>query len=164
MHKPLLRRATPGDAATLARLHHHLQSWHAATYPQVFFASPDPTALTAHFEKRLREPSTTCFLAGETEGDPAMGYALCTLQQRPLSLFSPPIRRILIEHIAVAPEARRQGLGAALLQEARRLAHDLSCDEILLDTWEGNIEAHAFFAANGFAPRRMLFRAVPLEA
>jgi hypothetical protein len=37
----------------------------------------------------------------------------------------------------------------------------LAVDEILLDTWEANHAAHAFFRAEGFAPRRMLFRAVP---
>ena len=50
---------------------------------------------------------------------------------------------------------------AALLAAARGLARDLACDEVLLDTWEANHEAHAFFAATGFAPRRMLWRAVP---
>ena len=67
----------------------------------------------------------------------------------------------MIDHIAVAPEARRQGQGGALLAVARQLARDLHADEILLDTWEANTDAHAFFRANGFEPRRMLFRAVP---
>ena len=67
----------------------------------------------------------------------------------------------MIDHVAVAPEARRQGHGRALLHAARDLARDLAVDEILLDTWEANTSAHAFFRAEGFSPRRMLFRAVP---
>lgn len=152
-----IRRATPDDAATVARLNAHVQGWHAAHYPGVFFAAPDRAALAAHFRARLQEPGTTCFLAGELP----LGYALCSLQDRPLTVFSPPVRRLMIEHIAVAPEARRQGVGRALLAAARRLARDLACDEVLLDTWEANHEAHAFFAAEGFALRRMLFRAEP---
>lgn len=154
---PPLRRATPGDAALVATLNSHVQSWHAAHYPQAFFASPDPVALTSHFRTRLEDPEVTCFLAG----DPVQGYALCVLQQRPHSIFSPPTRRLLVDHIAVAPDARRQGLGRALLTAARTLARDLACDEVLLDTWEANHEAHAFFRANGFSPRRMLFRSEP---
>ena len=50
-----------------------------------------------------------------------------------------------IDHIAVAPDARRQGQGRALLDAARALARDLEADEILLDTWEANHDAHAFF-------------------
>lgn len=149
------RRAMPDDAATLARLNTHVQSWHAAHYPEAFFPNPDQGALTAHFADRLADPACTAFLIG----DPALGYALCQLQTREVSLFSPPVRRLMIDHIAVAPEARRQGHGRALLQAARTLAKELQVHEILLDTWEANHAAHAFFRAEGFSPRRMLFRA-----
>lgn len=153
----MIRRATLDDAPTLARLNTHVQSWHAAHYPEAFFPTPDPRALTAWFAERLDDPACTAFLAG----DPAVGYALCQLITREPSIFSPGYRRLMIDHIAVAPEVRRQGQGRALLQAARQLARDLNVDEIMLDTWEANHEAHAFFRAQGFAPRRMLFRATP---
>ena len=151
------RRATPADAATLARLNAHVQAWHAAHYPEAFFPNPDPQALTAYFADRLSDPACTAFLMG----DPASAYALCQLHIRDTSIFSPGYRRLMIDHIAVAPEARRKGQGRALLDAARQLAADLKADEILLDTWEANTEAHAFFRAAGFTPRRMLFRATP---
>jgi GNAT superfamily N-acetyltransferase len=153
----MIRRATPDDAATLARLNSHVQSWHAAHYPEAFFPDPDPQALTAWFADRLADPACTAFLLGE----PASAYALCQLQTREPSIFSPGYRRLMIDHIAVAPDARRQGQGRALLQAARDLARDLHAEEILLDTWEANHDAHAFFRAAGFHPRRMLFRATP---
>lgn len=152
-----LRRAGPGDAAVIARLNAHVQDWHAAQYPDVFYPDPDPEGLVAYFTDRLADPACTAFLAGE----PPLGYALCTLQTRDASVFSPAIRRLMVDHIAVAPEARRQGHGRALLQAARDLARDLQVDEILLDTWDANTQAHAFFRAMGFSPRRMLFRATP---
>ena len=151
------RRATLSDAATIARLNTHVQAWHAAHYPEAFFPNPDPAALTAYFADRLSDPDCTAFLTGE----PATAYALCQLHIREPSIFSPGYRRLMIDHIAVAPEARRQGQGRALLQAARQLARDLQADEILLDTWEANHDAHAFFRAAGFTPRRMLFRATP---
>ena len=152
-----VRRATPADAPTLARLNDHVQSWHAAHYPEAFFPHPDPQALTQYFTGRLEDPACTAFLTG----DPATAYALCQLITREPSIFSPGYRRLMVDHIAVAPEARRQGQGRALLTAARQLARDLQADEILLDTWEANTDAHAFFRANGFTPRRMLFRALP---
>ncbi|MBE2275072.1 MAG: GNAT family N-acetyltransferase [Rhodobacteraceae bacterium] len=157
MTVPPIRHATAADAATIAGLCVHMQGWHAAHYPEVFFPNPDPVALATHFAARLADPQVTCFLAGT----PALGYALCTRQDRPLSVFSPPVRRLMIDHVAVAPGARRQGLGRALLAAARDLAHEIGADEILLDTWAGNTAAHAFFRALGFAPRRMLLRATP---
>jgi ribosomal protein S18 acetylase RimI-like enzyme len=152
-----VRRAKAGDVETLARLNTYVQSWHAAHYPQVFYPQPDPAALRAYFAARLDDPDCTAFLTG----DPGVGYVLCQIQVRDASIFSPAIRRLMIDRIAVAPEARRQGHGRALLDAARDLARDLAVDEILLDTWEANHDAHAFFRAAGFHPRRMLFRATP---
>jgi ribosomal protein S18 acetylase RimI-like enzyme len=153
----MIRQATPEDAPTLARLNAHVQGWHAAHYPEAFFPDPDPEALTRYFAERLADPACTALLTG----DPATGYALCQIQTREASIFSPGYRRLMVDHIAVAPEARRKGQGRALLHAARSLARDLQADEIMLDTWDANTEAHAFFRANGFQPRRMLFRAVP---
>jgi GNAT superfamily N-acetyltransferase len=152
-----LRRATPKDAATLARLNAHVQGWHAAHYPEAFFPAPDPQALTEYFADRMKDPACTAFLIDA----PATGYALCQLHTRETSIFSPAYRRLMIDHIAVAPEVRRQGQGRALLDAARQLARELNVDEILLDTWEANTDAHSFFLAAGFTPRRMLFRATP---
>jgi ribosomal protein S18 acetylase RimI-like enzyme len=152
-----LRRAGAGDAATLAALNSHVQSWHAAQYPDVFFARPDPQGLVQWFADRLADPGCTAFLVG----DPTAGYALCSLQSREASVFSPAIRRLMVDHIGVAPEARRQGHGRRLLDAARDLARELGVDEILLDTWDANTEGQAFFRAAGFSPRRMLFRATP---
>lgn len=154
---PPIRRATPGDAATIARLNQSIQRWHADHYPDAFYPTPDPAALANHFAERLADPLCTVFLSG----DPACGYALCTVQSREASLFSPAVRRLMVDHIAVSPEARRRGHGRALLAAARELAQDIEVDEMLLDTWEANTEAHSFFRAMGFAPRRMLFRLVP---
>lgn len=120
--------------------------------------NPDPAALADCFSERLSDPACTAFPAGE----PPLGCALCALQVREVSVFPPPVRRrLMIEHVAVAPEARRQGHGHALLQAARALERDLAVDEILLDTWAANTEAQAFFRAMGFSPRRMLFQATP---
>lgn len=152
-----VRKATLADAETLAALNAHVQGWHAAAYPDVFFPDPDPVALADWFRDRLADASCTAFMIG----DPATGYALCQVQARDASIFSPAIRRLLVDHIAVSPLARRQGQGRALLAAARQLARDLALDEVLLDTWGANTDAHAFFRAEGFQSRRMLFRATP---
>lgn len=152
-----LRRASTADAALLAGLNAHLQAWHAARYPEVFFAVPDRQGLVDWFADRLADPACTVFLSG----DPPVGYALCSVQDRAGNVFSPPVRRLMIDHVGVDPRARRTGHGRRLLDAARGLARDLGVDEILLDTWEANTEAHAFFRAMGFSPRRMLFRATP---
>ena len=54
----MIRRATAEDAATLARLNVHVQSWHAAHYPKVFHARPDPAAVQAYFQDWLANPTS----------------------------------------------------------------------------------------------------------
>ncbi len=116
-----------------------------------------PRNCGAYFVARLADPTCTAFLTGT----PPAGYTLCALQRREGSLFSPPVRHLLIDHIAVVSDACRQSHGSALLRAARELAGEVEIDEILLDTWEANRYAHAFFQAEGFSVRRMLFRATP---
>ena len=106
----MIRRATPADAATLARLNAHVQGWHAAQYPEAFFPNPDPVALTAYFADRLADSACTAFVTG----DPALGYALCALQTRDTSVFSPGYRRLMIDQIAVVPEARATPNGRSI--------------------------------------------------
>ncbi len=155
---PPVRRATVDDAALVADLNRHVQDWHAATYPGVFKPDPDPDALAGYFADTINDPDCAIFLAGE----PALGYLTCKLLIRPDNPFAYAARRMMIDHIGVDPMARRQGLGRALFDAALDHARALDCAEIMLDTWGENREAHAFFRAQGFAPRRMLFhRMVP---
>jgi GNAT superfamily N-acetyltransferase len=150
---PVIRRATPRDAGVLADLNRHVQDWHAATYPDVFKTTTDPVAVTEWFADVLRDPDCAAFIAG----DPAQGYVTCTLLVRPENPFAHAARRMMIDQIGVAPLARRQGVGQALIKAAMDHARDMGCGEIMLDTWALNHEAHAFFRAQGLAPRRMLF-------
>ena len=118
------RRASLSDAATLARLNAHVQGWHAAQYPDVFHATPDHEGLVAHFADRLADPACTAFLAG----DPPLGYALCTLQTRDASVFSPAIRRLMVDHIA---DARKLGVEV--------LAPDINRSETEFSVTDGKI-------------------------
>lgn len=150
---PVIRKAQPVDAGLLADLNRHVQDWHAATYPDVFKPETDPVAVTAWFAELLTDPDCTAFVAG----DPALGYVTCKLLVRPENPFAPAARRMMIEQIGVTPAARRQGVGQALFDAAMDHARALGCREIMLDTWALNHDAHAFFRAQGLAPRRMLY-------
>jgi [ribosomal protein S18]-alanine N-acetyltransferase len=53
--------------------------------------------------------------------------------------------------LAVAPEARRRGLGAALVREAARLAQARGAAALHLEVAEDNLAARALYAKLGFA-------------
>ena len=152
-----VRRAGADDLAHVVRLNAHVQDWHAARHPETFHATPDHQAVRAHFAEAMADPAVTILLSG----DPLAAYALCALRDRPGNAFSPPRRRLSVEHIATDPAHRRQGHARALLEAACALAREADCHEVILDSWADNADAHAVFRAMGFAPQRHLFARAP---
>ena len=63
---------------------------------------------------------------------------------------------LLIDQISVRPEARGKGIGTALMKQAEILASTLDVERIVLDSWDFNSGAHAFFESRGF--RKSTFR------
>jgi ribosomal protein S18 acetylase RimI-like enzyme len=51
----------------------------------------------------------------------------------------------------VAPDARRAGVGRALLDAAAGWARDRGCDRLVLSVTESNAGARAFYEAHGFS-------------
>ena len=55
-------------------------------------------------------------------------------------------------NLSVVPEARRQGLGRALLAQFIADAQGLSAEQFFLEVRAGNVEAIALYEAAGFSP------------
>ena len=70
-----------------------------------------------------------------------------------------------IENVAVAPEARRLGLGEALLREFLHMAGGRGCHTIFLEVRESNLAARALYEKCGFleSGRRKMYYADPPE-
>jgi len=56
----------------------------------------------------------------------------------------------LIDELVVAPQARSQGVGAALLEEAIRRARERGCAEVSLGVMNSNRDALRFYQRHGF--------------
>ena len=56
----------------------------------------------------------------------------------------------LIEELVVAPEARGQGVGAVLLEEAMHRARQRGCVEVGLSVMNSNRDAQRFYEQHGF--------------
>lgn len=81
-------------------------------------------------------------------GEMAVGLINCfagfsTFAARPL---------LNIHDIVVHADARRQGIGQALLQWAERRARQLGCCKLTLEILSGNTRAMASYARAGYAP------------
>jgi ribosomal protein S18 acetylase RimI-like enzyme len=151
-----VRAASEADLDVLVRLNRAVQTWHAAQYPDDFKPIVDPSAVKAFFAHRLDDPKSAIAIA-EADRLP-IGYVWSELQARPETPFNPSRPRIYIHHVAVLPDARRRGAGAALVNYVEQRASGAGIVEIALDTWAANLDAQSFFGSRGFAAFNIAFR------
>jgi putative acetyltransferase len=144
-----IRKATTTDSLALSSLSRDVQRLHAQHHPAVFRMPDSDDFAMPFFEEMLADPSVTIFIA-EEKGE-ALGCILCKLIERPESPFTFAARILLIDQISVRPAVQGHGIGAALMQQAERLAFESNVQRILLDSWDFNIKAHAFFEKQGFS-------------
>lgn len=147
-HPVLVRRAEPGDAAVVTALNAHVQRLHVDAEPERF-TPHDPVAVQEFFADRLSDAGLL-WLA-EVGGRP-VGYLYAELVLRPAGPFTAAVGAVHVHHLAVLPEARRHGAGAALLAAADAHARAHGVEELLLESWVFNEAAHAFFRRQGFVP------------
>jgi ribosomal protein S18 acetylase RimI-like enzyme len=151
-----IRAATNDDLAILAKLNEPVQSLHAASYPVDFKGDIDAGDVASFFGRVVANPKSTIAIS-EQDGIP-VGYIWFDISARLENAFKPPESFIYIHHVSVAANARRRGVGSAMLAYAREKAHAAGVDEIRLDTWAANVEAQRFFEAQGFTPFIVMLR------
>ena len=64
----------------------------------------------------------------------------------------------IVEHVVVAPHARRRGIGGALLTDAVARAEVAGCYKVQLLSRKERSDAHRFYQAVGFEPTAEGFR------
>lgn len=114
-------------------------------YRQFYQKPTDPMAARDYLQARLSQEESTLFLAldGQNQG---MGFT----QLYP-SFCSVEMYRIWILYdLFVAPSLRQQGVGAALLHRARRLAAESSAERLELQTGTDNYAAQALYEKLGY--------------
>lgn len=150
-----IRPATEDDIPALMALNAHVQDWHARHYPDIFLPKTEPDGLRRAFTRWLEDPDAMILLS-EAGGAP-VGYVFAMRQDRPQSWHGRAVTCFEIEHIVVAPEHRRRGHGAALMQHALDAAPTGAQVQISLTSWAANTTAHNFFAGFGFVPQLIKF-------
>ena len=152
MSDPVIRRATPDDAAALADLAR-------STFRETFvagFAIPYPPAELAAFEATSFDATALA----DHLGDPSRGFWIAEAKGRPLGyagagpckLPHPDAKADQGELLSlyVAREAQGLGLGVALLNLALDWMGDHYAGPQWLGVWSGNLKAQRLYAAHGF--------------
>ena len=147
-----VRVAMPSDGTTIAGLNAHVQSIHAVAHPWRFKAPGASPDTAAAFETMLSAPDRLAFLA-DVDGLPA-GYVVGEIIRRAETVFHHATAVLHIEHIAVRTDARRCGVGRALLDAAKAHGASQGVSLLELEVWAFNDDAHAFFKRYGLVPAR----------
>jgi GNAT superfamily N-acetyltransferase len=145
-----IRQAGPEHYEDYCRLIHEFDTSFAQKDPG-FFRTPGNPVRTTEFYRSLFGPDRgvlMAFVQGRAVG--LVNYVL----QEPVDYPSMVPRQVLfITILAVTKEFTRQGIGSALMKEARAIATGWNCVAVDLCVQEYNKEALAFYAAEGYRSR-----------
>ncbi|HEX2097337.1 MAG TPA: GNAT family N-acetyltransferase [Solirubrobacterales bacterium] len=134
----MVRRATPEDAAKIARLLHDFNTE---------FGEPTPgvEVLTERAERMIAAGELTVLLVGEGPD------GLAQLRLAPSIWSDAP--GAYLEELYVAPAKRGQGMGRALLEAAMDACREAGADHIDLNTGETDTAARGLYESAGFTNR-----------
>jgi ribosomal protein S18 acetylase RimI-like enzyme len=142
-----VRPATEDDIAALAGL---VQAIDTSTGP--FSGKPLQDASDEHLAARFREiiaqADRTLLVAADESG--AVVGMLAARQDEVGAIDLTPV--LHVTHLMVAPNARRRGIGRALLAAAVHLADEVGAEHVLATAAAGSREGNRYLARIGFAP------------
>ncbi len=144
-----VRRATLADVDAAAELAGHLARLHHATDPERFFLPERVEAGYAGWFRRVLRDTKAVLLVAEDAGA-VTGYAYGGLEERSWNLLLDD--HGAIHDLYVRDEARRAGVGDALLGELIRELEALGAPRIVLSVMPSNHPAQRLFARFGFRP------------
>ena len=147
-----VRGAIPSDGAAIAGLNAHVQGIHAAAHPWRFKAPSASPDTAAAFKTMLSAPNRFAFLA-DVEGVPA-GYVIGEIIHRAETIFHHANALVHVEHIAVRTNARRRGVGRALLDAAKAHGASQGVTLLELEVWAFSDDARGFFKRYGLVSAR----------
>jgi GNAT superfamily N-acetyltransferase len=139
-----IRRATAGDLPALVPLFEAYRAFYEQT--------PDPDRVRAFLDARLSHDQSVIFLA--VQGARAIGFT--QLYPTFSSLYM--TRVWILNDLFVEPDARRLGVAAALLEQARAFAAGTGAIGLTLETAITNTPAQQLYERMGWRRDQQFFR------
>jgi ribosomal protein S18 acetylase RimI-like enzyme len=145
--KMRIRNASDADLEAIIALNAFVQRQHAEALPDLFKASTETQKTRSAFQYYLADAASLTLLA---EDEQPAGYLWAQFQNRQDGWAQFATRLLYIQHIVVAPQFRRRGIGSMLLHQAVELARREGAKRLELDVWSFNAEAKHFYVRHGF--------------
>ena len=141
-----LRRAEAGDLDALAKLLGELLAHHAAIEPALAVRPDAAALLRGLLARQLCDRDSAVFVV-EAAGELA-GFCAVRVERAPSVLVE--AARAEISELGVASGRRRQGIGRALAEAARRWAESQAAARVEVRVAARNPEGQAFWRALGY--------------
>jgi ribosomal protein S18 acetylase RimI-like enzyme len=154
-----VRRAIAADYPAVERLAKEILAIHAIALPDIF-RSVDPALPESRFRDLISGASSAVIVA-ECE-DTIVGHVECRILPTSANTAHAAQVRAVIETIVVAAQMQGKGIGRLLFTACAAWAKDHGADTLLLEVWEFNEGAIAFYERLGMTTihRRM---SLPLD-
>ena len=146
-----IRRAARRDVERVLALLSEVLEIHAAIRPDFFV--PGTTKYSPEELSAIFADDNTPVYAAVDDADCVIGYAFCTLRDRPAKAYVRPARSMYIDDLCVDETRRGEHIGEALFRFVCDEARRLGCADVTLNVWEGNDAARAFYEKMGMKPR-----------
>ena len=144
MNTTLIRNSNPNDTDSVYSLLCIIANLHKNGRPDMF---PDLISKYTPQEvyERLLKDENGVFVA-ERDGR-VVGYVFCDIIKEGNGLT------LYIDDLCVDPEVRSRGIGRMLIDRAKEYAKEKNCGFLMLNVWEFNENAVAFYEKYGFSTR-----------
>ena len=151
-----VRLATIEDAEVILRQTSSVQQLHTNALPDIFKPPSAELFPRSKLAVLLRDENAVVAVA-EIDGK-VVGHIYAAVTNRAESAFNQASAHMYIHQIGVDDDARRRGVGTALIDFVRDRTRALGLRTIQVDHWAFNGRARAFFEASGFSPLKVILR------
>ena len=147
----VIEKAKKEYAEQIAQLLQYIFSLHEKGRPDVFAGRPK---YDAEDIRRLIDGGKTLIYVA-LDGNEVTGYLIAALKDVPASPHMRAARTLYIDDLCVKESHKREGIGKALFEQAKRTAKFLDCERIDLNVWSFNDDAIKFYQKMGMTVSRM---------
>ncbi|MEM1193319.1 MAG: GNAT family N-acetyltransferase [Pseudomonadota bacterium] len=159
-----IRGAEAEDLAAIAAIFCTGQAEHHSRFPDIFCAPTDRLAIERYVRAYLKPQNPfrtrTHFAWVWQDGKKPAGYLLFQWRQTSDIFFGDERWSCFVDDIAVAPDARGQGIARALLAHLVALANTKPGCLMGAQVWRGNAASHDLFEKAGFTAGSQNFQRV----
>jgi ribosomal protein S18 acetylase RimI-like enzyme len=125
-------------------------------YRQFYKKKSDLKSSRGFLKRRLTNHESVLFLAFSESGRHGKPVGFVNLYPTFSSLTLR--RQWILSDLFVTPEARREGVGEALMNRARQLAEETDADALLLETATDNFTAQKLYEKMGYKRDEVFYR------